>query len=244
MNIPVSMLMMAAGLWLALLLGCLIFIFVGFQHKRRADAAAKNIVGLQEQIKQLVQKQSGGSAADGLNQSDEQEHVGVLKQKIDELEKHIADFEGLQAGSENDPNRVSKLRLDKLNEKYQNLQTLVESGNKELLNAETQIAELQGANAALQAERDMLERQMQSFSESVEVSDADTMREMIVNFTEESRELLMTIEELSKEKAELYQKIADMESGGKGTAGTVVGLKRKLAEAEAEIVTLKSGGTV
>ena len=95
-------------------------------------------------------------------------------------------------------------------------------------------------NKILKQENELLERQLQTLTETMEQGDMETMREMIVNFTEESRELLQAIDQLELEKAELESKLKDTESSEKGTTGAVVGLKRKLADAEAEIALLQN----
>ena len=130
---------------------------------------------------------------------------------------------------------------DALAEKYSETLSVNERIRQELSVLEVKSAKQQGSAASLQVERDMLDRQLKNLSAGLDAGDPDTMREMIVNFTEESRELLAAIEELGKEKAELNQKIADMEAAGMGTAGAVVGLKRMLSEAEEEIQQLKRG---
>ena len=81
---------------------------------------------------------------------------------------------------------------------------------------------------------------MESLSESMALGDDTMMKEMIVNFTEESRQLLATIDALEQEVLDLKQFVTDTESSERGTTGVVVGLKRKLADAETEMVELRA----
>lgn len=104
-----------------------------------------------------------------------------------------------------------------------------------------QVTQLKGENKSLEMERDILNRRLAQLEETLEVSDAESMREMIVNFTEESRLLLDEVNQLTQDKQSLMQRVEDMEAGGKGTAGTVVGLQRKLESVEKELEQCKAG---
>jgi chromosome segregation ATPase len=155
------------------------------------------------------------------------EALRANQQSRDEgLSRSDANFEALQE------------KFADLEKNYNELLEIKAATEQDLSAAAGENAENQGAIEALQRERDMLERQLQNLSLSADAGSKEIMREMIVNFTEESRELLLAIEESGKEKAELQQKITDMEKSGKGTAGAVVGLKRRLAEAEAALQEL------
>ncbi|MGB5326454.1 MAG: hypothetical protein WBN40_13670 [Pseudomonadales bacterium] len=132
-------------------------------------------------------------------------------------------------------------QLERLRDQLRASEGQVDKLREDIEQAEATAAARQGSVDSLEAERDMLKRQIENLSAGLSAGDKDTMREMIVNFTEESRELLAAIEQMGREKAELQQLIDDMQAEGKGTAGTVIGLQRKLSQAEDEIAQLRAG---
>lgn len=113
------------------------------------------------------------------------------------------------------------------------------SAEQELAKTNKMIASSKAIVKSLRQENEILDRQLQALAETAEAGDADTMREIIVNFTEESRELLLTIQKLEVEQVDLKQQLVDTESSEKGTTGAVVGLKRKLAQAEQDLLNLQ-----
>jgi len=243
MTLSLPVIMVASGFWLILLLGCVLFVMLASNFKKRYLQESATVVELNSEVVELksrLQQVMDSGLPENHGSEIEPEEVGLLKKKISLLEAELAEAEKPLDNKE-DSNMVSKLRLDKLNEKYENMQAMWESTNQELIRADGKIAELLGAKAALEKERDMLERRLDNFAESEANSDTREMREVIINFTEDSRELLLEIERLNTEKAGLEQQIKDMEEGGKGTAGKVVGLQRKLDEAEEQIAALKAG---
>ncbi|MDA7855730.1 hypothetical protein OAG89_03350 [Pseudomonadales bacterium] len=211
-NVSYLMLGLAGGFWFFLLVGCFVFGFLTLQQRRRAEFSELSV---RELLTDLA-----------ITRGD-LEALRANQQSRDEgLSRSDANFEALQE------------KFADLEKNYNQLLEIKVLTEQDLSAAAGQNAENQGAIEALQRERDMLERQLQNLSLSADAGTKETMREMIVNFTEESRELLLAIEESAKEKAELQQKITDMEKSGKGTAGAVVGLKRRLAEAEAALQEL------
>lgn len=211
-NVSYLMLGLAGGFWFFLLVGCFVFGFLTLQQRRRAEFSELSV---RELLTDLA-----------ITRGD-LEALRANQQSRDEgLSRSDANFEALQE------------KFADLEKNYNQLLEIKVLTEQDLSAAAGRNAENQGAIEALQRERDMLERQLQNLSLSADAGTKETMREMIVNFTEESRELLLAIEESAKEKAELQQKITDMEKSGKGTAGAVVGLKRRLAEAEAALQEL------
>ncbi len=211
-SVSYLMLALAGGFWFFLLLGCFVFGFLTMQQRKRAEFSELSV---RELLTDLAITR-GDLEALRANQQAPDEGVSRSDANFDELQEKFADLE----------------------KKYNELLEIKAATEQDLSAAAGENAENQGAIEALQRERDMLERQLQNLSLSADMGSKETMREMIVNFTEESRELLLAIEESAKEKAELQQKITDMERSGKGTAGAVVGLKRRLAEAEAALQEL------
>lgn len=113
------------------------------------------------------------------------------------------------------------------------------TAEQELAKANKMLASSKAIAKSLRQENEILDRQLQALAETAEAGDADTMREIIVNFTEESRELLLTIQKLEVEQVDLKQQLVDTESSEKGTTGAVVGLKRKLAQSEQDLLDLQ-----
>lgn len=242
MTIPLSVLIVASGFWIILFCGCGLFIILAQRLRKLHTSELQTTATLKSRLAELevsLSQLQMRSTEDSEQSVEESENIELLKRKLALLESELAKAEKHSAGKEDDT-LVSRLRLDKVNEKYQNIQSQWESTNQELIRSNAKVAELLGAKAALEQERNMLERQLSSLSTAPDESDVSTMREVIINFTEESRELLLEIEKLSTEKAVLEQQVADMEEGGKGTAGKVIGLQRKLDEAEDELQVLKS----
>lgn len=242
MTIPLPVLIVASGFWVILFFGCGLFIVLAQRLRKQYVNELQTAVKLKHRLAELEvnlsQLQMSSSENSELPVKDP-ENVEFLKRKLALLESELAEAEK-HSGDQQDDTLVSRLRLDKLNEKYQNIQSQWESTNQELIRSNAKVAELLGGKAALEQERNMLERQLASLSNAPDESDIGTMREVIINFTEESRELLLEIEKLNTENIGLEQQIADMEKGGQGTAGKVVGLQRKLDEAEDELEALKS----
>ncbi|NNM10881.1 MAG: hypothetical protein HKO60_03050 [Pseudomonadales bacterium] len=217
MTLSSPMLMLASGLWLLLLAGCVVFALFANKQKERAEQAEAAL----------------------------REHQGMQAQAMSETED--AQAEGTtDASAPADVNLASEnaMYLDQLERLRDMLRASEEQADglrEELERSETTAASRQGVIDSLEAERDILQRQVQNLSAGIEAGGKDTMREMIVNFTEESRELLEAIEQAGREKAELQQMVKDMQADGKGTSGTVIGLQRKLSQAEAQIAQLQQG---
>ncbi|MGB5324854.1 MAG: hypothetical protein WBN40_05440 [Pseudomonadales bacterium] len=208
MTISASMLLLASGLWLFLLTGCIVFAMIAARQRNRAEDAEAALSEQQSQVAAHPAQQAVPEAVD----ADAAAEIAMYRDQLERLRDQLRASEG----------QVDKLRED-------------------LERMEATAAARQGHIDSLEAERDMLQRQIENLSAGLAAGDKDTMREMIVNFTEESRELLAAIEQMGKEKAELQQLIDDMQAEGKGTAGTVIGLQRKLAQAEDEIAQLRAG---
>lgn len=251
MTLTLPVMILAAGLWLVLLAGCLIFLLAAAKFKRQFAAASQKVRKLQTELNSAKAQAKTIEPANipTLDAIDEAEVLAAFDYEREELTNKIRVLENKLLDSESEiapenakaPSEQAVKSSDALQEKNTQLEILLKDVREDLACAEDQVATLDGAAQALQSECDSLERQLKAITETVEAtSDNDVLREIIVNFTEESRELLSVIETLGKEKSELYQKIADMESGGKGTAGAVVGLKRKLTEVEAELHELKA----
>ena len=211
-SVSYLMLALAGGFWFFLLLGCFVFGFLTMQQRKRAEFSELSVRELSTNLATTRGELEGLRA----NQQGSGEGLSGDDVNFDALQEKFADLE----------------------KNYNELLEMKAANEKDLRAASVENAEHQGAIEALQRERDMLERQLKNLSLSADAGSKETMREMIVHFTEESRELLLAIEESAKEKSELQQKITDMEKSGKGTAGAVVGLKRRLAEAEAALQEL------
>ncbi|MDB2409570.1 hypothetical protein N9W57_02975 [Pseudomonadales bacterium] len=104
-----------------------------------------------------------------------------------------------------------------------------------LVDLEQDLLESEALVNSLQSENAILEQQVKTLTDILDVGDLATMREIIVNFTEETRGLLATITDLENQRVELLQQLEDTESNEKGTVGAVVGLKRKLSLAEERV---------
>ena len=170
------------------------------------------------------------------------------RQKAAVLQAKVVELEGAVAVA---PDTASTNAISTNTTSTNTTANTIDSGEHELLKqqlvqaeegrvkATKLLADAQATAKSLRQENEILDRQLQALSETAELGDADTMREIIVNFTEESRELLLTIQALETEQVELKQRLADNESGEKGTTGAVMGLKRKLAQAEQDLLDLQ-----
>jgi len=213
-NLPLVLL--GGGLWLLLLGGCVLFLILSLRFKRHLSSERQQLVKLREKL-------ASNNASESAELTAPPEQVPIAQPLTEnnlpadnftlEREALQAQINNLQAQLET---QISEKKATSVNSEQEKnaaaLKDTLESVKDDLADAEQQIATLDGANQALKAERDSLVRQLESLSETIDAtSDTETMREMIVNFTEESRELLEVIEQLGKEKSELQQKIADME---------------------------------
>jgi len=209
-------LILASGFWLTLLIGCVMFAVIAMKSRRQLsdldkiiDTQRGHIQKLSSSVPDLVIDEANGQSDNGdLQQA--QQYADELKQQMeamDELQKQQA--------------------LSKESELADAIEKLAEV--EEGLLASESLAD------ARQNEIVILEQQVKALNDILDVGDLATMREIIVNFTEETRGLLATITDLEVERNQLLQQLEDTESNEKGTIGTVVGLKRKLSLAEQQI---------
>ncbi|MDA8963366.1 hypothetical protein N9F42_04430, partial [Pseudomonadales bacterium] len=209
-------LILASGFWLTLLIGCVMFAVIAMKSRRQLsdldkiiDTQRGHIQKLSSSVPDLVIDEVNGQSDNGdLQQA--QQYADELKQQMevmDELQKQQA--------------------LSKESELADAIEKLAEV--EEGLLASESLAD------ARQNEIVILEQQVKALNDILDVGDLATMREIIVNFTEETRGLLATITDLEVERNQLLQQLEDTESNEKGTIGTVVGLKRKLSLAEQQI---------
>lgn len=207
-------LILASGFWLTLFVGCVMFALIAIKSRRQLTDLDR-IIDTQRGHIQKLSSNIPELAAD----EDELANGDLIKaqQYADELKQQMAAMDEMQKQeSLTIDNQLSEV-TSKLAEAEQNL-----------LTSESLVDSLQKENV-------ILEQQVKTLSDILDVGDLATMREIIVNFTEETRGLLATITDLEVERSELLQQLEDTESNEKGTIGTVVGLKRKLSLAEQRI---------
>jgi hypothetical protein len=213
-------LILASGFWLTLLIGCVMFAVIAIKSRRQLSDLDR-IIDTQRGHIQKLSSSVPELQVDDVNSDSVNGDLLQAQQYADELKQQIEDMDELQKSQS--LNRDSELTeaIDKLAE------------TEEGLLASESLAD------SLQKEVVILEQQVKTLSDILDVGDLATMREIIVNFTEETRGLLATITDLEVERNQLLQQLEDTESNEKGTIGTVVGLKRKLSLAEQQIKDLK-----
>lgn len=238
MTFSMPVLIFVGGLWLIVLLGCIVFALLGISFKRKLVKAREENKSLYAEIQEISANPIDQTEAGQVNLDAER---ATLQARITELEEKLSAQRVKGEINEND-NQVDVLNqtIDELREeknmfdaRIKDLELAVTQAQEQVAGQAEEAVRLQQKLAVLTQEKSELERRLAGITDTLDAAtDTSTMREMIVNFTEESRELLQNIDQLTREKAELQQTIQDMEVGGKGTAGAVVGLKRRLAEAE------------
>ncbi|MBT5923647.1 MAG: hypothetical protein HOH29_07920 [Cellvibrionales bacterium] len=213
-------LILASGFWLTLFIGCVMFAVIAIKSRRQLSDLDR-IIDTQRGHIQKLSSSVPELQVDDVNSDSVNGDLLQAQQYADELKQQIEDMDELQKSQS--LNRDSELTeaIDKLAE------------TEEGLLASESLAD------SLQKEVVILEQQVKTLSDILDVGDLATMREIIVNFTEETRGLLATITDLEVERNQLLQQLEDTESNEKGTIGTVVGLKRKLSLAEQQIKDLK-----
>jgi hypothetical protein len=213
-------LILASGFWLTLFIGCVMFAVIAIKSRRQLSDLDR-IIDTQRGHIQKLSSSVPELQVDDVNSDSVNGDLLQAQQYADELKQQIEDMDELQKSQS--LNRDSELTeaIDKLAE------------TEEGLLASESLAD------SLQKEVVILEQQVKTLSDILDVGDLATMREIIVNFTEETRGLLATITDLEVERNQLLQQLEDTESNDKGTIGTVVGLKRKLSLAEQQIKDLK-----
>jgi hypothetical protein len=213
-------LILASGFWLTLFIGCVMFAVIAIKSRRQLSDLDR-IIDTQRGHIQKLSSSVPELQVDDVNSDSVNGDLLQAQQYADELKQQIEDMDELQKSQS--LNRDSELTeaIDKLAE------------TEEGLLASESLAD------SLQKEVVILEQQVKTLSDILDVGDLATMREIIVNFTEETRGLLSTITDLEVERNQLLQQLEDTESNEKGTIGTVVGLKRKLSLAEQQIKDLK-----
>ena len=213
-------LILASGFWLTLFIGCVMFAVIAIKSRRQLGDLDR-IIDTQRGHIQKLSSSVPELEIDDVNSDSVNGDLLQAQQYADELKQQIEDMDELQKSQS--LNRDSELTeaIDKLAE------------TEERLLASESLAD------SLQKEVVILEQQVKTLSDILDVGDLATMREIIVNFTEETRGLLATITDLEVERNQLLQQLEDTESNEKGTIGTVVGLKRKLSLAEQQIKDLK-----
>lgn len=215
-------LILASGFWLTLFIGCVMFAIIAIKSRRELgdldriiDTQRGHIQKLSSSVPELVVDESN-SDSDSTNSD-----LLQAQQYADELKQQIEAMDELQKSQSLSRDSALTEAIDKLAEAEEGLlasESLADSFQKEIM---------------------VLEQQVKTLSDILDVGDLATMREIIVNFTEETRGLLATITDLEVERNQLLQQLEDTESNEKGTIGTVVGLKRKLLLAEQQIKELK-----
>jgi len=213
-------LILASGFWLTLFIGCVMFAVIAIKSRRQLGDLDR-IIDTQRGHIQKLSSSVPELEIDDVNSDSVNGDLLQAQQYADELKQQIEDMDELQKSQS--LNRDSELTeaIDKLAEAEEGLlasESLADSLQKEVV---------------------ILEQQVKTLSDILDVGDLATMREIIVNFTEETRGLLATITDLEVERNQLLQQLEDTESNEKGTIGTVVGLKRKLSLAEQQIKDLK-----
>ncbi|MDG1937588.1 MAG: hypothetical protein P8I62_01860 [Pseudomonadales bacterium] len=206
-------LILASGFWLTLMIACFIFAIVAIRSRRQLsdldriiDTQRGHIQKLSSSVPELAIAEEDGSG--------ENAELLQAQQYADSLKQQIASMDELQKQQLFTTENELATATDKLADIEQHL-----LASEALVNS-------------LQSENGILEQQVKTLTDILDVGDLATMREIIVNFTEETRGLLATITDLENQRVELLQQLEDTESNEKGTVGAVVGLKRKLSLAE------------
>ena len=244
-------LMLASGFWLILLAGIAVFAFVAIRANRQVNDL-QQIVETQRTHIQRLSKGQGDVPPSG----EELEQLQVELDRVQAAKQHSeAEVERLtqalaNAGDSDSDDAGQQANIATLNSELTSAQQTLAEQSAELetlrefklasADLEQQLLDEQALSQALRQENEIIERQLQAMSEAAEAGDVATLREMLVNFTEESRQLLEAISALEDENAELRQSLDDTQSSSRGTTGAVVGLKRKLALAEDEIAALQA----
>lgn len=195
------------------------------------------VADLEQTISELNNKLAADAKQSAAQAGKYEKQIKTLMLQLKELKQNAS-----QSESETVNNTAIDLSdaapavdIEELEANNLQLSQTLEKTNKKLAVAEKAKTEAIAFARTLKQENAVLDAQLKALGENTEVGDAETMREIIINFTEESRELLMEIEKLEKENKDLNQHLQDTQSNEKGTTGAVVGLKRKLAEAEEEL---------
>ena len=269
MNLSGLALILASGFWVILLLGCILFAVVAMRLRRQSDDLEHIVDTQRAHIQRLIHEAADTKAESGdIDNSQSDSHAIAAAESVDsqlvaDLRQQL---EVLKLGAVNDAHNAAQ-NIERAQQSIIDLQAELDAfrvnssagDNRDTVVAAPLAQSEQDIQAALEAQRvaeqakifadakaddlakenAVLEAQLKALSETVESGDIATMREIIVNFTEESRELLMSIERLEAENAELGQRLQDTEGSEKGTTGAVIGLKRKLQEAEQAIVSLE-----
>ena len=207
-------LILASGFWLTLFIGCVTFALIAIKSRRQL-ADLDRIIDTQ---RAHIQKLSSTMPEFATDESEtENGHLIKAQQYASELKQQMAAMDEMQKQQ----SLTIESQLSEATDKLADVE-------KKLLASESLVNSLKKENM-------FLEQQVKTLNDILDVGDLATMREMIVNFTEETRGLLATITDLEVERDELLQQLEDTESNEKGTVGAVVGLKRKLSLAEQRI---------
>lgn len=233
MFISNTAIILAVGIWVSLLVGLLVFVMIAFRSQRQLKEQNQIIDTLRTHVQRLATSPVTGEAEASPVSEELEEEVTDIIEPPGTVDTSTADV-------------VCRQEYEDLDILRQALEQEIASQAEALDIAQERIDSLDAAleqairqEDQLSEDNQRLERQVKSLSESLSVGDENVMKEIIVNFTEDSREMLNVIETLEAEKSDLEQFVADTQSSEKGTVGTVVGLKRKLSEAKSEIAELR-----
>lgn len=199
------------------------------------------VADLQKTISELNNKLAADAAQSAAQIAKNEKQIKKLMLQLNELKQGashsetVSEAEPVMDSAVDLSDATPSVELEELQAHNLQLTQRLDNSNKKLALSEKAKTDAIALARTLKQENAVLDAQLKALGENTEVGDAETMREIIINFTEESRELLMEIEKLEKENKELNQYQQDTESNVKGTTGAVVGLKRKLAEAEEEL---------
>ena len=160
-------LILASGFWLTLFIGCVMFAIIAIKSRRQLsdldriiDTQRGHIQKLSSSVPELV--------VDDSNSESENGDLLQAQQYADELKQQMESMDELQ----------KQQALNKENEIVEAIEKLTEA--EEGLLASESLAD------ARQNEILVLEQQIKALNDILDVGDLATMREIIVNFTEET----------------------------------------------------------
>ena len=209
-DIPTDLLVLLGGFCLILLLGCIFFVIIALVMKKKAEHHSAEVKRLQSLVADMKAQEAKPIEPEELVQDSD---------TADELDLTV--------------------QLNEAEERFAAAQEKLNLTEAQLNITQDKVREVLDALRSAEDANEELQRQLVDANDRVEASGNGLMNELIVNFTAESREMMSSVEALETENNELKQMIQDMESSEKGTTGTIVGLKRKLQQAEEKIQLLQ-----
>ena len=169
----------------------------------------QTVADLEKTISELNNKLAADAAQSAAQIAKNEKQIKKLMLQLNELKQSashsetVSEAEPVMDSAVDLSEAAPSAELEELQAHNLQLTQRLDNSNKKLALSEKAKTDAIALARTLKQANAVLDAQLKALGENKEAGDAETMREIIINFTEESRELLMEIEKLAQENKEL-----------------------------------------